>query len=238
LFEIGMRLGAQVGPEDKIGGVPVGIDPSLWPTCAQCGATMSHLGQFVHHPDRLDLGAAGRVLTLWHCEQDPGRDRDVCETWAADSGANAAVVSDGDGGADLPVLPAGGLPFIHPEIRVTRWIEGDDGVPPERVSDYFDDATWFALGEEWYAPGGPETRLGGVPAWEQSASEGPGPPWTFVGQIASRQPMQSPPPDLNPAWTASDGYLKGPGFGDDGVAYLFLDRSSDPPAACFFWQCG
>jgi len=237
LFEIGTRLGAQVGPQDKIGGVPVGIDPALWPTCAECGATMSHLGQFVHHPDRLDLGAEGRVLTLWQCENDPGS----CETYAVDSGANAAVVTDADGTADLPVLPPGPLPFIYPEVRVTRWTEGDDGVPPERVPDYFDDDVRLALDEAWFAPGGSETRFGGVPAWEQSASEGPERPWTFVGQIAGRQPMRSAPPDVawsHPLWVATGWHLKGPNFGDDGIAYLFLDRSSDPPGACFIWQCG
>jgi hypothetical protein len=239
VFELAIRVGAQVGPRDKIGGVPVGIDPGLWPTCAQCDRVMSHLGQFVHDPDRLDLGAAGRVLTFWQCENDPG-DREVCETWVADSGANAAEVTDGDGSADLPVLPPGGLPLIHPEVRVVHWAERDDGVPPERVSDYYDDDVHLALDEEWFSPGGSETRLGGVPAWEQSASEAPGPPWTFVGQIASRQPMKSPPPNLNldPGWTASDWYLDVPKFGDNGIAYLFLDRSSDPPAAGFFWQCG
>jgi hypothetical protein len=150
-------------------------------------------------------------------------------------------VTDGDGRADLPVLPPGPLIFMYPEIRVTQWTESDDGVPPERVPDYYDDDAYFALDEESMAPGGRDTRLGGVPAWEQSATEGPEQPWTFVGQIASRQPMQSPPPgfvDQHPLWIATGWHLRGPNFGDDGIAYLFLDRSSDPPAACYFWQCG
>ena len=237
LFEIGTRLGPQIGPQDKIGGVPVGIDPAIWPTCAGCGATMSHLGQFVHHPDRLDLGAEGRVLTLWQCEQEGS----VCETWAADSGANAAMVTAGDAAADLPVLPPGPLPFIYPEVRVCQWTESDDGVLPERVPDYFDDDVHLALDEAWYSPGGIETRLGGVPAWEQSAAEGPEPPWTFVGQIANRQPVRTAPPDFvyhHPLWAASGWNLRGPNFGDEGIAYLFLNRTSDPPEACFLWQCG
>jgi hypothetical protein len=222
LFEIGTRLGAQVGPQDKIGGVPVGIDPAIWPACAECGTTMTHLGQFVHHPDRLDLGAPGRVLTLWQCE-DGER---PCETWAADSGANAAVVTDGDSTADLPVLPPGPLPFVYPEVRVVQWDEGDDSC---------------VAVDEWTAPGGSETRLGGVPAWEQGDDEAPEEPWTFVGQIASRQPMRSAPPEFmwtHPRWVATGWHLNGPTFGDDGVGYLFLDRSTDPPEACFLWQCG
>lgn len=255
--------GAAPWPGDKIGGAPTGVSVPDWPVCADCARPMSLIGQFRHEDDRLDLGAAGRVLTLWQCEHDPG----MCETWAAHSGANAAtVVAVADD--RLPTSAPDPTVVVHPEVVVTEWSVEDDGVSSELRPSFFDDAEYLALGEEWWGRGGFDTRLGGVPAWIQSASEAPGPPWEFVGQLADSQriggavpPSQLPgagiqrrvdgafrlePPDglaveQVDRWIVVDdtgSYVPGPNFGHGCIAYLFVDRSQDPPAALMFWQCG
>jgi hypothetical protein len=246
---------------DKIGGLPVGVRLDDWPRCADCSGAMSSIGQFHHDDERLDLGGHDRVLTLWQCEHDPG----MCETWSADSGANAAIVRYVDG-SSAPIEPPESV-VVHPEARVTAWVADDDGVPAELVDAFFDERRYRELGERWWGAGGMDTRLGGVPAWIQSADEGPGSPWSFVGQIADGQHLQGEPAtppagrfgiqrrvgeryELEPPagvatadverWIVVDEsgwYLPGPNFGDGGMAYVFVDRTVDPPAAKLFWQC-
>jgi hypothetical protein len=211
--------GAAPWPGDKVGGLPVGVALPTWPACAQCRRSMSLIAQVRHHPERLDLGAAGRVLTLWQCEHDPG-----CETWSETSGANAALVVDT---ADPTALaPPDADTIVYAEVRAEAWTAGDDGVPEDLFPAFFDDDKLAALGEPWETDGH-HTRLGGVPWWIQSADEAPGPPWTYVGQVAYGQRLGD----------GSDRYITGPNFGDSGIAYLFLDRTVDPPAAAMFWQC-
>jgi hypothetical protein len=252
-------------PGDKIGGLPVGVRLDDWPRCADCSGTMSLIGQFHHDPARLDLAGPGRVLTLWQCEHDPG----LCETWSADSGANAALVVDrlhapGRG----PIEPPDPSTVVHPEVRVTTWVVDDDGVPVDLVDAFYDEERHAALGEPWWSAGGMDTRLGGVPMWIQSAGEGPGPPFTFVGQIADGQHLPGdlpapragrfgiqrrvgdrfelePPPGVTTAdverWIVADSsgwYVPGPNFGDGGMAYVFVDPTADPPTAKLLWQCG
>lgn len=246
---------------DKIGGLPTGIAPSVWPSCRDCGEQLSFIGQFGHDEVRLDLGAAGRVLLLWQCEHDPG----MCDTWALESGANAAFVVTPEHG---DIVGAGPGTVVHPEIAAVGWVEEDDGVPADLWPAYFNDAQLLALGAAWWDRGGSDTRLGGVPAWIQSADEAPGSPWQFVGQVSGAQRIDGglvpgalpgagiqrrvdgavslePPPGTEMVnveqWIVVDEtgtYLPGPNFGDGGLAYVFLDRTVDPPAASMFWQCG
>jgi hypothetical protein len=258
--ELGSRLPAQVSAEDKLGGLPFGIDPGEWPRCGDCGEPLSLIGQFVHDDVRLDLGGAGRTLTVWQCERDPG----MCDTWAWESTASQAIVSDLVGGRVAePLTPE--TP-VHPEARVVAWDERDDGVPADAYGAYFDDDRWMQLTEEQMSAGGMGTRIGGVPVWIQGAGEAPSPPWTFAVQIADGTQMASAPPtaaetglgvqrktadgwvhdhppgvpkDQIPSWIVVDDsgwYLGGPNLGGGGSAYVFLDRSTDPPAAGIFWQ--
>lgn len=246
---------------DKFGGLPTGITQATWPACGDCGQLMSFIGQLGHDETRLDLGATDRVLMLWQCEHDPG----MCETWSSESGANAAIVVSAEhSGALAPTSDV----MIYPEAVVVGWLEEDDGVPADLRAAYFDETLHIALGDEWWGRGGFETRLGGVPAWIQSADEAPGSPWQFIGQVAdgqrldgALQPGALPGAGVQrraggeitlepPAGTAiedveqwivvdeSGTYLPGPNFGDGGMAYVFLDRLVDPPAVQMFWQCG
>jgi hypothetical protein len=49
------ELPPQCALEDKLGGLPWGLDPAGWPRCRDCGKSMSLLAQYAHHPERLDL---------------------------------------------------------------------------------------------------------------------------------------------------------------------------------------
>ena len=153
------------------------------------------------------------------------------------------------------------------------WIESlDSRLRDELLKDWHFDSLLEAqvLIEDWRVDDNinwPHSA-GGVPAWIQSASEAPGPPWEYVGQLADSQriggavpPSQLPgagiqrrvdgafrlePPDglaveQVDRWIVVDdtgSYVPGPNFGHGGIAYLFVDRSQDPPAALMFWQCG
>ena len=244
-------------PSEKFGGLPQGISHGDWPRCAECGEPMSHICRFQHHEARLHLGGGGRVLTLWQCENNPG----LCATWSATSGANAAIVSEEPEDSKVAEPPAL-TTVVFPEAEIHGWVEDDDGVPPELVGSYFNDDLYLAMGEDWWMRGGFDTRLGGVPAWFQSAEEGPRQPWLFVGQVSGAQRMtgvvpssdatgfgiqrrtadgwtMERPDDREPPWwivvDESGWYLPGPNFGG-GLAYLFLNREVDPPLAAFFWQ--
>jgi hypothetical protein len=208
---------------DKVGGLPSGLALDSWPRCAECDALMSFIAQFHHDPDRLDLGGPERVLTLWQCERDPG----MCETWSSESGANAAFVVDRARAGHAQPVPDS-TTLVYPELMVGGWSEGDDGVPEELYGSYFDSDRLFALGEEGWSRGGYDTHFGGVPAWVQSPDEAPGPPWHYVGQLDNNQHLAAAP----------DTRIPGPTFGDGGMAYLFLNRTSEPPTAAMFWQCG
>jgi hypothetical protein len=207
-------------PADQVGGLPIGLALDTWPRCAGCGASMTFVARFGHDADRLDLGAAGRALTLWQCERDPG----ACETWSAGSGANAAFVADVITTDAAPPPPDRDTPVL-PQLVVTGWTEDDDGVPDDAYPAYFDGGRLFALGQDWFERGGYDTHLGGVPGWIQDPDEGPGPPWRFIGQLAAAHIP-----------TGHDDPVPGPTFGDGGIAYLFLDHTTDPPRAQMFWQ--
>ncbi|PZS30920.1 MAG: hypothetical protein DLM58_12785, partial [Pseudonocardiales bacterium] len=253
--------GYQTAALDKVGGLPFGVDPARWPRCTDCGQAMSHIAQFVHDKDRLDLRHPGRVLTLWQCEHDPG----MCETWSATSGANCAMVGDVNEAFAGLAAPPDERTAVFPEARAIAWTEGDDGVTQGMLPEFFDEVSSRGLDPAWRDPEGFTTRLGAVPTFIQSSDEAPGAPWCFVGQLSNGEHINGSAPSANDpdfgvqravngtwelerqsgnepkGWIVVDEsgwYLPGPNFGDGGMAYLFLDATSEPPAACMFWQCG
>lgn len=265
IFKPQFMIAASDGPVyagDKLGGLACGVALAEWPSCSDCGKPMSFIAQFHHDDDRLDLGGPERVLTLWQCEHAPG----MCDTWEQQSGANAAlVVPVADGQRTIPA-PDSSVVVYH-ELVTTGWSDEDDGVPLDRCPAYFDDAQHSELGDEWWGRGGYGTRLGGVPAWIQSPDEAPGPPWQFIGQVAEGHRVDDeprpgqlpgigiqryvdgeyrlePPPRTEgeglKGWVIVDEtgcHVPGTNFGGGGIAYVFLDRSVDPPAGLLFWQC-
>lgn len=191
----------------------------------------------------------------------------MCETWSATAGANAAIVSDTVDTDAGPVNPPDSATVVYPEVRVTEWVQGDDGVTEDLLPAFFGDESYAALDARWSAEERFTTRLGVEPTWIQPAEEGPGPPWSSVGQLADSQTVGGEVPSADETgfgiqrrvvdrfetrlptgidapsvkhWIVVDEagwYVSGPNFGDGGMAYLFLNRTTDPPAARIFWQC-
>jgi hypothetical protein len=154
---LGVLLPAQGGLEDKLGGIPWGLPRSSWPRCRSCKAPQVLLAQLVHHAERLDLGAVGRVVFVFQCA-----DQERCATADGASGANAVVVVDA---ADLEHGPTR-LP--HPEMevvteaRVLKWKEHE--VEDGETNDE-------------------GTAVGGAPCWLQRDDTPEGRGWRFLFQI-------------------------------------------------------
>ena len=223
VLRLSSELPRQSAPQDKLGGLPWGLRPSLWPTCKECGKSQSLLAQFVHDSPRLDLGRAGRVLSVFQCNHDPG----MCSTWEGGSGANACVVTQPEEmEPGLSSLPADS-PQVEREARVVEWRERDDEFPETGTGGITT-----------------STRLGGVPFWIQNPDEAPD-GWRFIGQLDSTYSFLSAP-TVGAAgvtldsehWEGRSHYCEGPNFGDGGIAYLFLRNTPTAPEGWLFWQCG
>lgn len=235
------ELPPQSGPEDKLGGLPWGLSPGLWPTCRECGRSQSLLAQFVHHPPRLDLGRTGRILSVFQCNHDPG----MCPTWQGGSGANACFVTEPeDMVAEFSVLPKDS-PRLEREARVVEWLERDDEVSEEQAALFFSATEFFNLPDSEADKPTWSTRLGSVPRWIQSPDEAPGDGWTFIGQLDSTYSFLSAPKSATSGvvedtekWEGRSHYCEGPDLGDGGIAYLFLHKTQSTPEGWFFWQCG
>lgn len=236
-----IRVAAELPPqrslEDKLGGLPWGLEPSRWPRCADCGTSMSLLAQFAHNPERLDLGREGRSLLVFQCNHDPG----MCQTWDGRSGANACFVLEAE--AVVPRLaetPPDG-PVIENEVRVVSWIARDDGIPSSMAARFFGVAE---VPDEYGEMPTWSTRLGSVPRWIQSPLDAPE-GWRFVGQLDSTYsflaPPAAPPPWISPDQDQFEGRTHdavGPNFGDGGIAYIFLRETRGTPEGFMLWQCG
>ncbi len=241
-FVPNLRLSEDLPPqnklEEKLGGLPWGLKPEQMPVCSNCGKHQSLLAQFVHHPERLNLGAPGRVLLVFQCNNNP----DMCPTWEGEAGANACFVLDADELTEsLTPLPDDS-PEIELEARVTEWMVREDSISVEQIPAFYDDEQHFNLPEELRKSVCSITKLGSVPDWVQSPNEAPGEGWVFVGQLDCvyslfEEPYRRPAPDPyqweGRRWMA--GYLN---FGDAGMGYIFLRyQPVGKPDGLFFWQC-
>lgn len=226
---------------EKFGGLPSGLPSEAWPKCAECGGSQSLLAQFIHDPERLDLGRSGRVLFVFQCTHDPG----MCDTWESSSGANACFVMEPEHIADTQSEAPDDAPPLDNEAVVVGWHARDDGIPESLSANFFDEEAYFKIGDDVLQRVTWSTRLGGVPTWIQSPGEAPQGGWRFVGQLDSTYSFISPPRDT-PAWVSIDRENfegrthvgAGPNFGNGGIAYLFLKETDGVPDAKMFWQCG
>jgi uncharacterized protein YwqG len=227
-----LKLSADLTPqeklEDKLGGLPWGLKTEQYPICRHCGKSQSLLAQFVHNPERLDLGKSGRALFVFQCNYDPGG----CPTWEGGSGANACFVLDPDElSGKLTPMPTDS-PRIEPEAHVLEWLPHDDEISSSEVFAFYDEQLHNNLSDETLDGIYTGTKLGSVPEWVQSSSEAPE-GWTFIGQLSdSYELLQETYPSLE------NSACNGPNFGDAGIGYIFLRYQSGKPDGWFFWQCG
>ena len=213
----------------------------MWPICRDCGKSLSLLAQFIHHPSRLDLGRAGRLLSVFQCNHDPG----MCSTWEGGSGANACFVTEPEDLVDgLTPLPPDS-PLIEREARIVEWLDNDDELTEAQAAQFFSWDTLSQLPESITQIVTTSTRLGGVPFWIQGSDEAPQDGWHFVGQLDSTYSfLKAPTVDVpgievdTEHWEGRSHLCEGPNFGDGGIAYLFLRKTTQTPEGWFFWQCG
>ena len=248
VLRFAQELPPQTAYQDKLGGIPWGLRSEDWPRCSDCGGSLSLLAQFAHHPERLDLGRPGRVLSIFQCNHHPGE----CKTWAGGHGANACFVTEPeDLSPGLTAVPAD-APFIETEVQVVEWADQDDGLTLEEHRCFFDDATMpddDDLMDKLEEKITPDTRLGGTPFWVQSSYEAPEEDWRFVGQLDYIYRLHAAPsPEVakqilggvSEAFEAANGQTHicpSPNFGDAGIGYVFLRKTEGTPEGWFFWQC-
>lgn len=227
--------------QDKLGGLPFGLPSVQWPLCKDCGKPQSLLAQFTHHPERLNLGRLGRVLSVFQCNHDPG----MCSTWEGGSGSNACVITEPEENTNSLTQPPSPETAVEREARILEWREEDDGFDEDEAARFLKADAYSELPrlKTKLVPAG--TRLGGVPHWIQSPDEAPGSPWRFVGQLDSTYSFLKPPrtnvKDIyvdTKQWEGRTHWCEGPNFGDGGIAYLYVNLQSEPPSGWFFWQCG
>ena len=230
----------------QFGGMPIAFPAERWPHCSACEGAMSFIAQFDHHPPALDLGANGRTLYIFMCQQDPG----MCEDWDADGGANACLLLDQDeqqNGAvyDIDAPTTGDAVPIHAWLRrASQLTEQEAHILAHQ--DYPANMSEDTLSDLWKKKIDGNTHMGGIPDWIQSADEGYRPGWEFVGQIESglqylKQDDRRDITDPLHVDEAASFQVDKFNFGG-GAAYLFAERghehSGERPIFHFFWQCG
>ncbi|TMD91987.1 MAG: hypothetical protein E6I76_18265 [Chloroflexi bacterium] len=98
---------------------------------------------------------------VFQCEGDPG----ICETWSADSGANACIVVHADRTGDVQPAETATPQYLY--IAITEWTMLEDETDPLSAAAMFDEALWLTASTDIPASRIWSTRLGGVPAWVQ-----------------------------------------------------------------------
>lgn len=144
----------------------------------------------------LDLGKPGAVLHLFQCLECGGIGNDA---------SRAAFILDESQLTDHTVTipdfdhkPELGEKLIG-EFWIDGWTERDDGIPPERLPEFFTCETWNPLTDDypaiqWFDPR-EATRFGGSPRW---TGNGPSSPYSrsfeFLLQCNNDLYIDGPPP--------------------------------------------
>ena len=211
--------GAGAGLVPKIGGLPHGLPARLWPVCKECGLPMSHLLQLPVDKQILPEMHEDEVLFVFKCESE-----DICSFWDGDGSANAVFTVPRKELCNTPTsAPAnaeGETPLQVPEFGIVGWRSEDDGAPEELEAAFYDYAAHDKLPESVSNPHDWEsswrTKVGGVPSWTANGAQNI-PAGRFVLQIDNW---------INLDDGSSEEFAN---FCSDGTAYIFADRSQQPP---------
>ncbi|MFK0254966.1 hypothetical protein [Streptomyces sp. NPDC090445] len=147
----------------RIGGVPLAVPGTAWPSCAECAGPLKFLAQLLLDESGSAVAGGGRphahVLALFACQNRPG----TCQDWSPTSGANRALL-----------LPARGLRRIaRPRGRDVDpeklFLGAAHAAEPQVLPDAAD---YDSAVTAWAArTGRPRNhvlgQLGGPPAWLQ-----------------------------------------------------------------------
>lgn len=211
----------QTEPKEKFGGLPFGLPTDRYPVCEKCENPMALIAQLFHDEERLDLGYAGRFLSIFQCNNI--KDFSICPTWDLYSGANACFVIDSEElTARVEKLPEGDFE-PEKEFWITNWEACEDGLPKEVLETFLDEKKYYEVDEadfeEIYKHLEEITKFVSVPTWIQSPEVPRRGSWKFVGQIDDLTVFN---------------------FGDAGIGYIFIEKtvgSANLPEGKFFWQC-
>lgn len=211
-FVLGAMQPAQDGVVAKIGGLPWGFPQSRWPSCRECGRGLSHLAQLPHHDRIFDLGKAGSVLHLFHCEWDG-----ICSTWDDSTGASHwEIIDKTDLSAGLTSPPVEAR--LLGEYRITGWQEGK--TPAQflaNLDSWYDQDRFFKL-EDGIFEGmiKIDTKAGGIPYWTGNGPNSfPDPPYEYLAQFDTFMHCSGPIPTPDQADTTVR--YNGAGEGGDDV---------------------
>lgn len=180
--------------EDKFGGLPWGLPLSRWPVCSKCGRRQSLIAQLMHDDDRLDLGKSGRVLHIFQCGEWLEQ---TCPAMEPGSGANSCFIVDRRELREGVTEPAQSIK-TGVESRVISWAAKEDGIDPSQYQAFFNEHSWLSLDEETTSKVYLGTKVGSVPAWDQSPRFSLPPEgladWRFVVQVSESLSFEGPPP--------------------------------------------
>lgn len=209
---------------------------------------MTFLAQFQHDARRLDLGADGRILFIFQCRQGG-----ECETWDANSGANFALVMEGEDLTSKMTRPPE-TASLELSCEIKGWIEHDDKVPKTLLPSFLKESSYAKIEDQLKSNIVSVSKLGGTPYWIQSPDEAPTPDWVYVGSLDSQLSFYRDPATTSSEVVRDAGikisedsndrigrkwYTEGPNFGDMGILYIFLKPQGTLVPNCkVFWQCG
>lgn len=163
--------------EDQFGGVPAGIQASLWPVCQDCQHPMSFVLMLRKHAVRLPLQRHG-ALALFVCSNTFSKG--ACQTWEPDHGANRVLLLH-DEALRQPALPS---------VPTLNGLDGSEALAQRRLTYTGPDFEADPEREENAAEVDDASKVGGFPSWIQG-DETPtckqcAAKMTFVAQLEER----------------------------------------------------
>ena len=239
-FGLGCTRPEQTELLSKFGGRRWGLDPACWPT------RMALLCQLVHDPPMIDLGG-DYVLHVWHWNspddyRDPPEYHFHCDY--------STLVKRTDLGSGLTTAPKDQC--LIGEVFIDGWEELEDNTPAEWLPEFFDESSYSDLQEREVGDiqfgCGLGTKFGGPPNWQGTNAIRNAPKnFDFLFQTDAYIPIQGKPPSkeiikqhnltgIMPTKDPDNFIFVITDFACDGSAFLFMDKSQDPPIPHWNWS--